>query len=177
MTSNLILTQGEQILSERDVCINPLFFWVKAHYTLTNKRLIQHAPNLIAGIIPFGKSEVSQPLNSVSTVRLSTEMKLGILIAGILSLLIMCLPIILFGFVVMISSLLGFIFGLIIILFGILLSILVVAETLMFYTVTFTVEGSGGHTGRMYKYWFKEKDNLELLCSEVNSLLANKTTI
>lgn len=64
--------------------------------------------------------------------------------------------------------------GIFIFLFGAFILIGGALVTVMCYVTTFSVEGSGGHTGKIFEFWYKEKTKLESLSDEVNSLLANQ---
>jgi len=50
-----------------------MFFWLKASYLLTDKRLTGTEPNVILGFVPLGEEQVNQPLKTIASVNSGTK--------------------------------------------------------------------------------------------------------
>jgi hypothetical protein len=68
-----ILGKDERIIKEATFTANLILFWLKANYTLTNKRVTGHTPNTLLGLIPLGKAQIAQPLKTIASVASSTK--------------------------------------------------------------------------------------------------------
>ena len=65
-----------------------LTFWLRSNLTLTETMVNGTTPNTIFGLIPVGRTDISQPLNRVSRVQVSTKVSgVGALI-GLLSIVL-----------------------------------------------------------------------------------------
>ncbi len=85
---NTTLGKDEAVIKEITFSPNLFLFWLKAHYALTNKRLTGQRPNTIAGLIPLGKTSVSQPLRTIASVACVTKFWFKRLLAGLFFLVI-----------------------------------------------------------------------------------------
>ncbi len=70
---NTVLLKDEKEIKKTAFATNLLLFWLKADFTLTNKRVLWKAPNTLLGLIPLGKNNLSQPLNTIASVFSSTK--------------------------------------------------------------------------------------------------------
>ena len=57
-------------------------FWLRSQLTLTETMVNGSAPNTLFGIIPAGRNDISQPLNRISRVQVSTKFVTGALLLG-----------------------------------------------------------------------------------------------
>ena len=57
-------------------------FWLRSNLTVTDTMVNGSAPNTIFGVIPLGRNDISQPLNRVSRVQVSTKMAASSLLLG-----------------------------------------------------------------------------------------------
>jgi hypothetical protein len=55
-------------------------FWLRSKLTVTDTMVNGTAPNTIFGLIPAGRNDISQPLNRVSRVQVSTKLSAGALL-------------------------------------------------------------------------------------------------
>jgi purine-cytosine permease-like protein len=164
---SLILTKDEKEINKSKFTANLLLFWLKANYTLTNKRIAGETPNTFLGLIPFGKAKLSQPLKTVASVSSSTKFKFKRLIFGLILLVI--------GGSIGESTEeltavgtepagMGFL-GVIFILFGII-------NILNCYTATFSItNNSGQNTG--YEISILEKSKVEVFVNKINNQIAD----
>jgi len=151
---NTILGKDEQKLREDVFTANLILFRLKANYILTNKRITGHTPNTLFGIIPLGKSQISQPLKTVASISSSTEFHLMRLIIGLALLIV--------GIMMMGSS---FIIAIIIAIFGLV-------NLLNCYTAIFYITNNAGEsTG--YEISILEKDKVQALVNEINTTIAD----
>lgn len=149
-----ILGKDEQKIKEATFTANLILFWLKANYTLTNKRVTGHTPNTLFGLIPLGKAQIAQPLKTIASVASSTKFSFLRLIIGIVFLVI--------GFSFMGSSFLG----------GIILLILGAVNILNCFTATFIITNNGGQsTG--YEISILEKSKVVEFTNEVNTIIAD----
>src|SRR5665647_2079126 len=63
-----VFGKDEKIISEYLFTTNLLLFRIKANYILTNKRITGNTTSNLFGFIPLRNAEVSQPLNTISSV-------------------------------------------------------------------------------------------------------------
>lgn len=70
---SVILGKDEKIVCERNFKPSLIFFWLKANYVLTDKRLTGSQPNVIFNIFPLGKEQVNQPLKTIASVNSGTK--------------------------------------------------------------------------------------------------------
>jgi hypothetical protein len=56
-----VLGKDEKSIREDVFTANLVLFWLKANYTLTNKRVTGDTPNTLLGLIPLGKAQIAQP--------------------------------------------------------------------------------------------------------------------
>jgi hypothetical protein len=149
-----ILGNDEQILREETLIVNLVEYWLKAKYSLTNKRVTGIIPNTIFGIIPYGQQEVAYPLKNISSVSISTKFRVGNLLIGLIFILIAlafhnALSFIIFGLVGLISI-------------------------LNCYTASFDITNNAGQkTG--YILSILEKAKVESFVTEVNTAIVNST--
>lgn len=85
---SIVLAKDENIIREDVFTTNLALFWLKADFNLTNKRVTGQKPNTLFGLIPLGKSEIVQPLKSITSVSSSTKFHIGRLFIGLLLLLV-----------------------------------------------------------------------------------------
>ncbi|NQV18897.1 MAG: hypothetical protein HQ534_10175 [Armatimonadetes bacterium] len=156
MSTKMVLGKDERIISENKFTSNLILFWLKARYTLTNKRVTGHTPNTLLGIIPLGKSQVAQPLKTIASVASSTKFRF-----------------------------LTFLFGLILIVVGLcmwgntdtffagfILAILGLVNLLNCITATFVITNNAGQsTG--YKLSILEKSKVQSFVNEINTVIAD----
>jgi len=124
---NTPLGKDETIIKEATFSPNLLLFWLKSHFVLTNKRLTGHAPNTLAGIIPLGKRNISQPLKTIASVSCVSKFWFGRLVTGLIFLTI--------G-MVMVAEISGFL--------GMIIALIGVGFVLTCYTAYFNVFNNGG---------------------------------
>ncbi len=149
-----ILGKDEQKIKEATFTANLILFWLKANYTLTNKRVTGHTPNTLFGLIPLGKAQISQPLKTIASVASSTKFSFLRLIIGVVFLVM--------GFSVVGSSLFG---GVILLIFGAI-------NILNCFTATFVITNNGGQsTG--YEISILEKSKVIEFTNEVNTVIAD----
>ena len=149
-----ILGKDEQIVREDSFTANLILFWLKANYCLTNKRVTGTSPNTFMGIIPLGKSEISQPLKTIASVSSSTEFwfktfLIGVIFTGA-------------GFYMLGSS---FLIGIILILIGAI-------NILNCYTSSFVITNSAGEA-QYYYLSILEKSKVQSFVTEVNTVIAD----
>jgi hypothetical protein len=65
-----------------------LAFWLRTNLTLTDTMVNGTTPNTIFGLIPAGKTDISQPLNRVSRVAVSTKFSAVALLVAVLCVLL-----------------------------------------------------------------------------------------
>lgn len=149
-----VLGKDEQIIREEVFTANLILFWLKANYNLTNKRITGHTPNTFLGIIPLGKSQVSQPLKTVASISSSTQFHFMRLLIGAILLIV---GLSMFG-----SS---FILAIILALFGLV-------NILNCFTAVFYITNNAGEsTG--YEISILEKDKVQSFVSEINTTIAD----
>jgi len=149
---NTILGKDENKIREDVFTANLILFWLKANYTLTDKRVTGHTPNTFLGLIPIGQAQVAQPLKTISSVISSTK----------------------FHFIRLLFGLILFIIGLSIIgnsfIAGIILSILGLVWILNCYTATFVITNNAGQsTG--YEISILEKSKVQDFVNEINKVI------
>ncbi|MFK5879463.1 MAG: hypothetical protein QM478_08195 [Flavobacteriaceae bacterium] len=149
-----ILGKDEQKIKEATFTANLILFWLKANYTLTNKRVTGHTPNTLFGLIPLGKAQIAQPLKTIASVASSTKFSFLRLIIGVVFLVI--------GFSTMGSSF----------FVGVILLILGAINILNCFTATFVITNNAGQsTG--YEISILEKSKVEAFTNEVNTVIAD----
>lgn len=124
---NTTLGKDEAVIKEIKFSPNLFLFWLKADYTLTNKRLTGQQPNTLFGLIPLGKRNVSQPLRTIASVACVTKFWFKRLLVGLLFLVI--------GVGVMAEA--SFIGGLVLVVIGL-------GGVLNCYTAYFNVTNNAG---------------------------------
>ncbi len=77
-----VLSSDERVIKKAKFTANLFLFWLKADYTLTNKRIEGKAPNTFLGLIPLGSAKISQPLKTVASVSCSTKFFFKRLLVG-----------------------------------------------------------------------------------------------
>ena len=145
-----VLGKDEQIIREDIFTANLILFWLKANYTLTNKRISGHEPNTFLGLIPIGKAQVAQPLKTIASVLSTTKFHFLRLLVGLIFLTV--------GF-----SIGGF--------FGVICIILGLVNILNSYTATFVVTNNAGQING-YEISILEKDKVQKFVSQINTVIA-----
>jgi len=149
-----VLGKDEEKIREDVFTANLILFWLKANYTLTNKRVTGHTPNTFLGLIPLGNAQVAQPLKTIASVISSTKFHFGRLLIGLILLIA--------GFAMFGSS---FIVAIILIVLGLV-------NILNCYTATFVITNNAGQsTG--YEISILEKDKVQNFVNEVNTIIAD----
>lgn len=82
------LASDERKVAEATVRTNLLVFWVRTHLTLTTKRLAGTVPNTVL-LIPFGRRDVTQPLDRISNVAFDTRFHIVRLALGLAFLVVL----------------------------------------------------------------------------------------
>ncbi|MBE7646280.1 hypothetical protein [Tenacibaculum finnmarkense] len=164
---SVILTNDEKEINKSKFTANLVLFWLKADYTLTNKRITGETPNTFLGLIPLGKAKISQPLKTIASVSSSTKFKLKRLI---LALVLFAIGSNMGDSADQITAAgaepagIGFV-GAIFILFGII-------NILNCYTATFSItNNSGQNTG--YEISILEKGKVENFVNKINNQIAD----
>ena len=154
---NVSLGKDEKVISEYQFSPNLVLYWLKAKYTLTNKRVVGSYPNTLLYLIPLGNSQVDQPLKNVASVVASTKFSLLKFIVGLIML----------GFAMGLfasASEAGIIGGLLFLL-G---SVESFVECLVTYFVV--INNAGMRSGWRILMW--EKPKVQKLVSEINTATA-----
>jgi hypothetical protein len=81
------LGQDEKIYYQHKFSYSLLFFFLKSHFWLTNKRIIVNSPNLLL-FIPTGNHTITYPLRSIGGVTTKTQFKFMLLLIGVILLVI-----------------------------------------------------------------------------------------
>jgi len=152
--STTILAKDEQIVREDTFTANLILFWLKAKYNLTNKRVTGHSPNTFLGLIPLGKSEISQPLKTIASVSSSTEFWFKTFLIGVVFLIA--------GLYMLGSSL----------LIGVILVLIGVINILNCYTSSFVITNNAGEA-QWYYLSILEKSKVHAFVNEVNTVIAD----
>ncbi|MCD6178640.1 MAG: hypothetical protein J7K39_01935 [Bacteroidales bacterium] len=148
-----VLGKDEKIIREDIFTANLILFWLKANYTLTDKRITGHTPNTLLGLIPLGKAQIAIPLKSIASVISSTKFHFVRLLIGV----------VLLGAGL---SMLGSSF-----IIGIILAILGLVNILNCYTATFDITNNAGQiTG--YEISILEKEKVQGFVNEINTIIA-----
>ena len=87
MKLDVQIAKNEVVSSEYEFSYSFLLFFMKAHFWLTDKRLIVNAPNVFL-FIPTGKDTLTYPLRQIASVKTKTEFKFMTLLSGIFFLVI-----------------------------------------------------------------------------------------
>ena len=148
-----ILSKNEHKVKEDSFTANLILFWLKAYYSLTNKRVTGHTPNTFMGLIPFGTAQIAQPLKTVASVMSSTQFFFKRLLAGLIFLTV---GISMFG-----SST----------LIGLILAVIGLVNILNCYTATFVVTNNAGQSVG-YEISILEKSKVQSFVNEVNTAIA-----
>ena len=148
-----ILAKNEHNVKEGNFTANLILFWLKAYYSLTNKRVTGHTPNTLLGLIPFGKAQLTQPLKTVASVASSTKFFIKRLLVGLISLAV--------GISMLGDSILV---GLFAALFGVL-------NILNCYTATFVVTNNAGQSVS-HEISILEKSKVVHFVNELNAAIA-----
>jgi hypothetical protein len=148
-----ILSKDEQKIREESFTANLILFWLKAYYSLTNKRVTGHTPNTFMGIIPLGSSQLAQPLKTVASVASSTQFFFKRLLVG---LIFLGVGMSMFGS----SPLIGF-----------FLVVISLVNILNCYTSTFVVTNNAGQSVG-YEISILEKAKVENFVNDVNTAIA-----
>lgn len=146
-----ILGKDEQKIKEATFTANLILFWLKAHYTLTSKRVTGHTPNTLFGLIPLGTAQVGQPLKTIASVTSSTSFSVLRLLIGI---------VLIIAGLALITS------------FGIILLILGAVNILNCYTATFVITNNAGQSVG-YEISILEKSKVVEFADEVNTVIAD----
>ncbi len=154
---NVSLGKDEKVISEYQFSPNLVLYWLKAKYTLTNKRVVGSYPNTLLYLIPLGNSQVDQPLKNVASVVASTKFSLLKFIVGWIML---GLAIGLFA-----SAGIGYAIGGLLFLLG---SVESFVECLVTYFVV--INNAGMRSGWRILMW--EKPKVQKLVSEINTATA-----
>ncbi|KYC84227.1 hypothetical protein MXL46_15365 [Heyndrickxia sporothermodurans] len=56
---NITLGKDERVTSSEQFTTNLVLSWLKADFSLTNKRVVGFQPNTLFGLFPLGRNEVS----------------------------------------------------------------------------------------------------------------------
>jgi len=133
---------------------NLLLFWLRAKYEVNAKMLVGQYPNVILGIIPFGKQQISQPLKTVSSVMTNTKLYFKKFLIGLVLLILM-------------FSTLNTDFSTVTIILGIWGALILLNS----YQSTFIIVNNGGQrTG--YRFSFLDYGTVKRLAAEVNNHIA-----
>ncbi len=152
---NTTLGRDETIIKEATFSPNFLLFWLKAHYVLTNKRLTGQAPNTLAGVIPLGKRNISQPLKTIASVSSVSKFWFSRLITGLVFLTI--------GMVMM-AEISGFV--------GLLITLAGVGFVLTSYTAYFNVLNNGAQNLGT-EVVITGQAEVEAFANEINQVLSD----
>lgn len=157
---NVSLGKDEKVISEYQFSPNLVLYWLKAKYTLTNKRVVGSYPNTLLYLIPLGNSQVDQPLKNVASVVASTKFSLLKFIVGWIML----------GFAIGLFASaseagIGYAIGGLLFLLG---SVESFVECLVTYFVV--INNAGMRSGWRILMW--EKPKVQKLVSEINTATA-----
>ncbi len=148
-----ILGKNEQKVREDSFTANLILFWLKAYYSLTSKRVTGHSPNTIMGFIPFGSSQLAQPLKTVASVASGTEFFFKRLLVGLIFLAVGLSMLGSYTLIALVIALIG------------------VINILNCYTATFVVTNNAGQSVG-YEISILEKSKVESFVNEVNTAIA-----
>lgn len=148
-----ILGKNEHTVREDSFTANLILFWLKACYSLTNKRVTGDTPNTFLGLIPFGRAQLAQPLKTVASVGSSTQFFFKRLLAGFISLAV---GVSMFGS----SALVGLVFA-----------VIGLVDILNCYTATFVITNNAGQSVG-YEISILEKSKVQSFVNEVNTAIA-----
>lgn len=148
-----ILAKNEHNVKEDSFTANLILFWLKAYYSLTNKRVTGQAPNTFMGLIPFGTAQIAQPLKTVASVASSTKFFFKRLLVG---LILLGVGLSMFGNSVIV--------GFFLTLFG-------VVNILNCYTATFIITNNANQSVG-YEISILEKSKVQNFVNEVNTAIA-----
>ena len=138
-----------------------VFYWLKTKFSLTESMVVGNSPNTIFGLIPVGRNEVSQPLNRISRVQVSTKVEPGSLVIGALLVL---LSLMLFSNGLSAGS----------ILLGLLMLVAAVAAFAMSYRAEFIITDNGGGKQQVLVSPL-DKEEIQRFAQAVNERLATQT--
>lgn len=147
-----VLAKEEKQVRTDSFTANLILFWLKANYTLTNKRVTGNSPNTFLGLIPLGNNEFSQPLKTIASVSSSTQFKFKVFIFAL---------ILLIGGFAMIDSIIGFV----LIFFGAI-------NLLNSYTSIFLVTNNAGQS-EGYEISILEQSKVKEFVDQVNTVIAD----
>lgn len=147
-----ILAREESKVRTDSFTANLILFWLKANYTLTNKRVTGESPNTFLGLIPLGNNEFSQPLKTIASVSSSTQFKFKVFIFAMLLLI---------AGIAMIDSIVGFI----LLFFGAI-------NLLNSYTAIFLVTNNAGQS-EGYEISILEQSKVKEFVDQVNTVIAD----
>ena len=145
-----ILGKDEQRIREETFTANLILFWLKSNYILTNKRVTGDEPNTFLGFIPLGKSQIAQPLKTVSSVASSTKFSIIRLIIGL----------------ILVSAGFSFITS-----YGVVFLVLGAVYILNSYTATFVITNNSGQSVG-YEISILEKSKVSAFVNEVNTVIS-----
>lgn len=155
--AELVIGQDESILKDVNLTPSLPMPWIKARFTLTNKRLVGRSPRFLLGIIPAGNDELTYNLRNVASVATGTKVELWSVI--------LCLLFLAFGLGVIGSSPLA----------GLVLLLIAVYCALTAVKVSLKVSNNAGQIVG-YPLSLKDKSNVAELASLINTAIANLTT-
>ena len=147
-----VLAKDEEQIRNDSFTANLILFWLKANYTLTNKRVTGDSPNTLFGLIPLGSKEFSQPLKTVASVSTSTQFQLKVFIVGL----------------ILIGTGIAFINSIL----GIVLLVLGVINILNSYTAVFLVTNNAGQS-EGYRISILEQAKVKSFVDQVNTVIAD----
>jgi hypothetical protein len=147
------LGKEEQLIGEYSLSYSILLFFIKSKFYVTNKRFIAHIPNFILFVLPVGANTATYPLRNISAIKNRTKLKFFRLIGSAI-------------FVVIgLSLLTQSVFGLIMLLLGIIMG-------LESFPSLVNVETSGAG-GLWYPIAIWERAASQQLANEVNQAIVD----
>jgi len=147
------LGKDEEIKREDTFTANLILCWLKAKFTLTNKRVTGSSPNTFLGIIPLGSDQVAQPLKTIASVSSSSQFYFKRLLLGIILAAV--------GFFMLGSS----------IIIGSVLIVLGLINIVNCYTAAFVITNNAGQD-LWYEMSIREASKVQAFVNEVNTVIA-----
>lgn len=145
----IVLSQEETITGKQSFTTSLILFWLKANFTLTNKRLVGENPNTLIGLIPLGKNQITFPLKNIAQVSSSTKFYLFRFLLGII--------VVFLGIKGFSSSFMA----------GFILSLLGIGALVNSYVATFVIASNSGQS-TIVPLSILEKDKVNQLVTEIN---------
>jgi hypothetical protein len=84
LPSGFVLAPGEQLVANESFKRSLIVVWLRSNLALTNRRLTGRSANLALGVIPTGSRALEYPLETISTVDVSSSFSAMMFVVGLL---------------------------------------------------------------------------------------------